>query len=100
MRIVLAGAVQSSRVTLESLVRHRADVVLVLGYEPKDRALVSGYADLSACARANSIPYLGFQSVNHPSVIERVREGASTFGLYPPDAASKQAYEAWRAKRK
>jgi regulator of RNase E activity RraA len=33
-------------------------------------------------------------------VIERVREGASTFGLYPPDAASKAAYEEWRAKRK
>ena len=32
-------------------------------------------------------------------VIERVREGASTFGLYPPDEASKQAYAAWRAKR-
>jgi regulator of RNase E activity RraA len=32
-------------------------------------------------------------------VIERVREGASTFGLYPPDETSKQAYAAWRAKR-
>ena len=33
-------------------------------------------------------------------VIERVREGASTFGLYPPDAASKAAFEAWRTQRK
>jgi len=33
-------------------------------------------------------------------VIEKVREGQSTFGLYPPDAASKAAYEAWRAKCK
>jgi regulator of RNase E activity RraA len=32
-------------------------------------------------------------------VIERVREGASTFGLYPPDETNKQAYAAWRAKR-
>jgi hypothetical protein len=29
-----------------------------------------------------------------------VRAWASTFGLYPPDAASRQAYEGWRAKRK
>jgi regulator of RNase E activity RraA len=32
-----------------------------------------------------------------------IREGArgqSIFGLYPPDAANKAAYEAWRAKRK
>ena len=33
-------------------------------------------------------------------VSEKVREGQSIFGLYPPDAASKQAFEAWRAKRK
>ena len=31
-------------------------------------------------------------------VTERVREGQSIFGLYPPDAANKQAYEAWRAQ--
>ena len=33
-------------------------------------------------------------------VTEKVREGQSIFGLYPPDAANKAAYEAWRAKRK
>jgi regulator of RNase E activity RraA len=32
-------------------------------------------------------------------VIERVREGASTFGLYPPNDDSKHAYAAWKAKR-
>ena len=32
-------------------------------------------------------------------VIERVREGASTFGLYPPNEESKQAYASWKAKR-
>jgi regulator of RNase E activity RraA len=32
-------------------------------------------------------------------VIERVREGASTFGLYPPNEESRQAYAAWKAKR-
>jgi len=33
-------------------------------------------------------------------VTERVRAGQSTFGLYPPDAETKRAYEDWRAKRK
>ena len=33
-------------------------------------------------------------------VTERVRAGQSTFGLYPPDAESRRAYEDWRAKRK
>jgi len=30
----------------------------------------------------------------------RVREGRSTFGLYPPDATTKAEFEAWRAGRK
>jgi len=33
-------------------------------------------------------------------VTEKVREGQSIFGLYPPDAASRQAFESWRARRK
>ena len=33
-------------------------------------------------------------------VTEKVRGGQSIFGLYPPDAANKAAYEAWKAKRK
>ncbi|TMJ01523.1 MAG: ribonuclease activity regulator RraA [Alphaproteobacteria bacterium] len=33
-------------------------------------------------------------------VTERVRAGQSTFGLYPPDADSKKAFEDWRARRK
>ena len=33
-------------------------------------------------------------------VIERVRAGQSIFGLYPPDAENKKAFEAWKAKRK
>jgi hypothetical protein len=33
-------------------------------------------------------------------VTEKVREGQSIFGLYPPDPAAKQAFDAWRVKRK
>ena len=32
-------------------------------------------------------------------VTERVRAGQSIFGLYPPDAESKQAFEAWKKQR-
>ena len=76
MRIVLAGGVQSSRVTLERLVKHGADVRLVLGYEPKDASLVSGYVNLSGIARANQIAYAAFQSINTPAVIDRIRNTA------------------------
>jgi regulator of RNase E activity RraA len=33
-------------------------------------------------------------------VTEKVLGGQSIFGLYPPDAANKQAFEAWKAQRK
>ena len=33
-------------------------------------------------------------------VTEKVLGGQSIFGLYPPDAANEQAFEAWRAGRK
>ncbi len=33
------------------------------------------------------------------SFIERVREGASTFGLYPPDESTRAEFEAWQANR-
>lgn len=32
-------------------------------------------------------------------VEERVREGRSTFGLYPPDEATRAEFEAWKASR-
>ena len=76
MKIVLAGAVQSSRVTLERLLAHGADVRLVLGYEPRNSSLVSGYVNLSQLAGDNRIPYAPFQSINSPAVVERIREVA------------------------
>jgi regulator of RNase E activity RraA len=33
-------------------------------------------------------------------VTEQVRAGSSIFGLYPPDEASRQAFAAWKSKRK
>src|ERR1041384_2425746 len=50
---------------------------------------------------AEEIAELGAeQDLFETFVIERVRAGQSTFGLYPPDAESKKAYEDWRARRK
>src|ERR1041384_6690439 len=52
-------------------------------------------------AIAEEIAQLGAeQDLFETFVIERVRAGQSTFGLYPPDAGSRKAYEDWRAKRK
>ena len=69
MRIALAGGVRSSDVTLAALLRHRMDVVGVLGLAPRDRAEVSAFADLGPSARAAGIPFVPFENVNDESIV-------------------------------
>lgn len=64
MKVAIIGGVQSTQTTLEALVRHRFDIELVMGYEPQDRSLVSGFADLKAQSHALGLPYLGFRKIN------------------------------------
>lgn len=72
-RIVLAGGVFSTRVTLERLIAHGAPVVGVLGFEPDDPSGVSGYARLDDLCAEAGIPYAGFRRINDPTVIETAR---------------------------
>ena len=73
LRIVLAGATSSTRLTLESLVRHQAPVVGVLEFHPDDPAGVSGFARLADVAEAAGIPCVGFQNINAPDTIAQIR---------------------------
>lgn len=74
LRIVLAGSVGSSRLTLQALLRHRANVVGVLELLPDDSTKVSGYARLHDVAAEASVPCVGFQKLNEPNIVEQVRE--------------------------
>lgn len=69
-RIVLAGSVSFSRVTLESLLKHKANVAGVLGLAESKSANVSDYARLDDLGT----PYRDFTSINDPSIIDVVRE--------------------------
>jgi methionyl-tRNA formyltransferase len=73
-RIALAGSVSFSRVTLETLIRHGANVVAVLGLDPSAAGPVSDYASLDDVACAANIPYFGFTKINAPEVVETLRE--------------------------
>ena len=73
MKIVLAGAVQSSKRALESLIKHGLEVVGVLGHEPASPGLVSGHARLDGVASAANIPYVGFKRINDPAIEEQLR---------------------------
>lgn len=74
LRIVLAGSVGSSRLTLQALLRHQANVVGVLELVPDDPAAISGFARLNDVAVEASVPCVGFQNINAPEIVAQVRE--------------------------
>jgi methionyl-tRNA formyltransferase len=74
LRIVLAGSVGSSRLTLQALLRHRANVVGVLELAPDDPAAISGFVRLNDVAIAANVPCVGFQNINAPEIVAQVRE--------------------------
>lgn len=74
LRIVLVGSVGSSRLTLQALLRHRANVVGVLELQPDDPSTVSGFARLQDVAAEASVPCVGFQKLNEANILEQVRE--------------------------
>jgi methionyl-tRNA formyltransferase len=72
--IVLAGSVNSSYRTLQALVRHRMNVVGVLDLSPLRSAGVSGYTRLDALARESGMPYVEFEDINAPRIVDAVRK--------------------------
>jgi len=73
-RIVLAGAVNSSRLTFEALQRHQASLVGVLGLSPEHGRRVSGYVDLAKMAKAAGVAAAGFENINDERVVQRVAD--------------------------
>ncbi len=74
LRFVLAGSVGSSRLTLQALLRHRANVVGALELVPVDPAAISGFARLNDVAAEASVPCVGFQNINAPEIVAQVRD--------------------------
>ena len=72
-RIAVAGSVSFTRVTLEGLLRHHANVVGVLGLSDSAAANVSDYARMDDLARSAGIPYADFTSINDPAIVDLVR---------------------------
>ena len=64
MKVGLIGGVNSTRVTLEALIKYQFDIALVMGYEPKDTAIVSGFSDLSTLCHKHNLTYNGFNKIN------------------------------------
>lgn len=74
LRIVLAGSVVSSRRVLQGLLRHRANVVGVLGLAIEESVNVSGYCRLDDLAYIAGLPCCDFKQINAPETIGQIRE--------------------------
>ena len=63
-KIMLAGSVNSSLVTLEMMIRHGMNIVGVLGLRPESARNVSGYQNLEQLSREIGLPYVPFRNIN------------------------------------
>jgi methionyl-tRNA formyltransferase len=70
LRIVLAGSVGSSFVTLKKLVEHELSVIAVFGLEPKDESKVSGYVNMKEYCDKHGIAYYPFAKISSESIKE------------------------------
>ncbi len=73
-KVVLAGSVNSSLITLKALIRHRLPVAGVLGLSADASASVSGYTRMDSSAKDAGIPYVEFDDLNAARVVETVRK--------------------------
>lgn len=69
-RIVLAGSVNSSRITLEKLLEHDMNVTGVLGLAPTASRNVSGYFDLETIANDKGLSYNSFEKINSDETVD------------------------------
>ncbi len=74
MRIVVAGAVSSTRLTLEALIRHGAQVIGVLQLRGESSHTVTGFDSLNEVASPAGIPCVTFRNINDDEIVDQVRE--------------------------
>jgi methionyl-tRNA formyltransferase len=73
-KIVLAGSVNSSLVTLEQLVHHQMDVAAVFGYEPKNTSEISSYVSMKEFCHNHQIAYYPFSKINSVENLNILKE--------------------------
>src|SRR5690554_2521297 len=70
LKVMVIGAVNSAAQVIRCLVKHNLDVVGILGHEPKDPGMVSGWVNLEELAADYGIEYKGYQRINDSSHLE------------------------------
>lgn len=73
-KIAIAGAVNSSKKTLEKLIEHNLDLRLVLALNPDLSKNVSGYKDLKSISDPKGLYAVYFNNINDDKVIRRLKK--------------------------
>ncbi len=73
-KIVIAGSVTSTKITLEMLIKNRLNVIAVFGYEAEDTSKISGYVNMKSFCFEHSVSYYPFKKINDQNNIELLRE--------------------------
>lgn len=72
-KIAIAGAVNSSKKTLEKLIEHNVNLKLVLGLNPELTKNVSGYKDLKVIADQHGLNAIYFDNINDDNIINEIK---------------------------
>lgn len=73
-RILVIGAVSTTKHTLKQLIKNDFNVVGVLGHEPTLKGKVSGWVDLTALSNQYNLDYKGFKKINDSENIKWAEE--------------------------
>jgi methionyl-tRNA formyltransferase len=63
-KILVVGAVQTTKHTINQLLKYDFNIVGVLGHEPANVAKVSGWFDLKTFSSNEKLPYKGFKNIS------------------------------------
>ncbi len=72
-KIVLVGSVFSTKRVFEGLLRHKMNLVGVLGLAPEVSKKVSGYVNMQEIVKDFGLPYKSFININDPETIAFIR---------------------------
>lgn len=73
-KIVVAGSVNSSRVTLEKLIEHEMNIAGVLGVTPAGAKNVSDYNNLSDIALNHNLKFKYFENINDQDIVRFIKD--------------------------
>ena len=74
MKVIVIGAVGTTVLTIEMLLKHKFNIVGVLGHEPANRKRVTGLNDIKSLCYKHNLEYDGFRKINDKKHIDWAKD--------------------------